>query len=1029
MAVKIPEYQSRLTPSGFQPANGQIAQIVDNSGAGLQKAGATLMEFGIKEAQEEAKKADQDDWLRAQTALLQGHQDLTQYVTDLSQAQEPGAAGFTDKIRENVRSYSTKLLEQGGWRENTKRLLQGKLLDLESSFVGSAMQFEAKAGVDLRLGQIDKNTTFYQQQLIANPENYEAIMGGIDSMIDNAAIGPQLKQKLKADYRKNIAVSTIQAIKEKDPEVAKRLLETIYSSGQADQFADLQADPNTLPEFGERPDGTKKGTGWLGVLRRPDGGVSTEISISTDAIGGKDFPLLAPTLTRKEVDAILAIPVDDPKFFEKVPKSAIVKAEKFAIARAADGLSPFAGPSDSHNTGEAITTPYNQTAAPAGVEPIVFPEGVKLPAGLRNNNPGNIKYVGQKDSTGPSKNTDQGDPQAVYATPEDGLNAMYKLVLKKFDGGKTTVSDMIAGRGGWTPGNNQAAANIARTMGVGPNDQLDLRDPNVLTKFARALITQEHGAANKYINDNQLAAGASKALGGGSMTGSTGTAATDSAAPTMAPGVGVTPRAEAELPAWGKRIIQDIDPDKIPTLIASAEADINRLRTQFKAEVITREANDISMFEDGRTPPQELTLAEYQKAFGDEEGAIRFQNYQGVRVLGNDKMAVRTMSNEQQDKLLEKYAPDPNRPEFYEAAKKRQAYLAQAINDVRTERNKDPISFAIKNNIGNLQPIDWNDMAAAGAELGKRYGVSLEMNKSFGTPFTVLTPDEKTRMLEGFSKLTDQGKIAFLSTLNTNLSNKSVYRSIVQQIAPDSPVTAVVGNLVGLSGTATFRTDNYIRADEVRTYDPKVVALTIMQGEQLLNPSKGTKATDGAGKSIKMPKEDDMRAAFHDEVGESFTHQAREYDVTYQAVKAYYAAKSAASGNFMQESVDRKLWNEAIEAVTGGVTEINGKTQVRRPWGMSETAFNDGIKAAFDNETKRLGLNWNFNQYGLENAGDGYLVRAGTGYATYQDKNGNLRSVYITIGGPSPKSDALPSAAPGAKDKVEVNKTQKLGTK
>lgn len=78
-----------------------------------------------------------------------------------------------------------------------------------------------------------------------------------------------------------------------------------------------------------------------------------------------------------------------------------------------------------------------------------------LPAGMRNNNPGNIKFVGQKvpGIVGPSVNTDQGDPQAVFDTPESGMRAMYSLLGKKYAGGKLTPNQMIAGNMGWTPGN------------------------------------------------------------------------------------------------------------------------------------------------------------------------------------------------------------------------------------------------------------------------------------------------------------------------------------------------------------------------------------------------------------------------------------------------------------------------------------------------------------------------------------------------------------------------------------------------
>src|SRR6185369_10744145 len=101
-------------------------------------------------------------------------------------------------------------------------------------------------------------------------------------------------------------------------------------------------------------------------------------------------------------------------------------------------------------------------------DPYLLGGGDNLPAGMRNNNPGNIKYVGQAGTT-PSANTDQGDPQAVFPSQAAGMRAAYELALTKYGGGKKTANEIIASDGGWTPGNTAAAANSAKTMGVSPD--------------------------------------------------------------------------------------------------------------------------------------------------------------------------------------------------------------------------------------------------------------------------------------------------------------------------------------------------------------------------------------------------------------------------------------------------------------------------------------------------------------------------------------------------------------------------------
>lgn len=173
------------------------------------------------------------------------------------------------------------------------------------------------------------------------------------------------------------------------------------------------------------------------------------------------------------------------------------------------------GIADIFSGGEAKAQPAPVLGAVTSSAPVASPGDPSLPAGMRNNNPGNIKFVGQSvpGIVGPSKNTDQGDPQAVFDTPESGMAAAYGLAMRKYSGGKRTANDLIAGNMGWTPGNMQAAANIARTMGIRPDEDLRLDDPSRAQAFMRALLLQEHGKASLAYSDDMIASAVSGARG------------------------------------------------------------------------------------------------------------------------------------------------------------------------------------------------------------------------------------------------------------------------------------------------------------------------------------------------------------------------------------------------------------------------------------------------------------------------------------------------------------------------------------
>lgn len=94
----------------------------------------------------------------------------------------------------------------------------------------------------------------------------------------------------------------------------------------------------------KRKDGTDKGDGYLGVLQRPDGGVSSEISISTELkVDGKniDFPTLVPTLSQSQLDWLMTHGTN-----ERVPRDIVLTAEAYARQRLAEGRSVWADDQD-----------------------------------------------------------------------------------------------------------------------------------------------------------------------------------------------------------------------------------------------------------------------------------------------------------------------------------------------------------------------------------------------------------------------------------------------------------------------------------------------------------------------------------------------------------------------------------------------------------------------------------------------------------------------------------------------------------
>ena len=171
--------------------------------------------------------------------------------------------------------------------------------------------------------------------------------------------------------------------------------------------------PKTDKGFGDRPDGTKKGKGFLGVQKLKGGGVASEYSISTSDFvdeNGKeiDFPTLVPTLTKAEIRTMtqFVIPKNKP-----VPKTIERKALAHARKRKAAGLSTFWEP-------EAHRTTFDASQAIPGNKPKVKAEAPSAPS-----------------SQTVSIQNEKGVSEGKFTVPSG------KTLFKKKDGSFVTIPD------------------------------------------------------------------------------------------------------------------------------------------------------------------------------------------------------------------------------------------------------------------------------------------------------------------------------------------------------------------------------------------------------------------------------------------------------------------------------------------------------------------------------------------------------------------------------------------------------------
>lgn len=158
----------------------------------------------------------------------------------------------------------------------------------------------------------------------------------------------KLLEQSGGDPEKFVALQkeAYRSIAKNNPEKAKYLDEWM---SRTDKFAEQSQAYAGSKNFGNRPDGTPKGTGFLGVIKKPDGiGEITEVSVGVN-IGGKemDIPTVVPSLTKQEVSYLAG---------GGKPTDAIIqKAVDHAKQRMAAGKSVYASNDESPGTSPSVT--------------------------------------------------------------------------------------------------------------------------------------------------------------------------------------------------------------------------------------------------------------------------------------------------------------------------------------------------------------------------------------------------------------------------------------------------------------------------------------------------------------------------------------------------------------------------------------------------------------------------------------------------------------------------------------------------
>lgn len=420
-------------------------------------------------------------------------------------------------------------------------------------------------------------------------------------------------------------------------------------------------------------------------------------------------------------------------------------------------------------------------------------------------------------------------------------------------------------------------------------------------------------------------------------------------------------------------------------------------------------ANARAMQERGIVAP-DIPLSRFNAVFG-KKGQQAYDAYQDGQTLARNIGAMQNMPSRDliaftnEDVLKEGGAPsdltaDPSSPNFAQRLEL-QSTRGKAAVALLKQRSKDPIAAAYQ--AGEVTDLEFTPEA-----LQTRVVQAQRISQDYGTPVRVLSNSEANNLsmvLEG-AGVDQQAQLLQVFSQATD-GNDKAYTAILNDIGLEHPAFATAGAILNSPAGQSVVVDTYaFKADETR--DKQTVANLILKGAEALKPPK---KGDPSIKGITLPS--NSLEAFDKLAGEYFSDDPAAKQQAFSATMSYYVGKSISDGTYSNtREIDNNLLNESVNAVVG---EKSKKYNVRMPWGMSESTFNNAVKFQYSEYAKANGWTESDNSrdygndpldpYGLAQRNfesrfqlipstqsnglpDGrYFIKAGNGFLS--DKNGN----------------------------------------
>lgn len=348
----------------------------------------------------------------------------------------------------------------------------------------------------------------------------------------------------------------------------------------------------------------------------------------------------------------------------------------------------------------------------------------------------------------------------------------------------------------------------------------------------------------------------------------------------------------------GIDLIDSLPKDQRIQVLSDAYSQAAQARSEAQIELRRQVADSIAVTQDTGVDENGLDRDAFIAAFGEKEGARRFDAYAADIQTANAMYQMRGLTNDGMQAIVDCEKPIPGQPDYAEQKKRYESAQRAALN-VMKARSEDPVAMAVQTHAYGFETLNIGNTDELTKQLAVRSAEMKTMAMGWGTTPSIFSKAEIRTLTDALDKSTP---------------------------AQQAELLGVIANAVGADGIAVA--GRQLNGENER-YAIAMTGMGISNGEGTSAGAlylKGVEAADRGLVKMSSPEANVMRTTLYEQIlasndgkvaGLYATKQAQ--DTVVERAMGIWAAKKAIG-------TDLKAKDALALAVGGNVVVRNGRT-------------------------------------------------------------------------------------------------------